>query len=118
MPDLSAGTHGIVDQSKRAKAPRSAQGSSAVTILALATLLTAAPELAVGQILSADDSAAARAGAIAHAQKMRRLFPDIGGDTQKTPAIIPQLEINPDPTGAIATFQPNGPTVTAKNAFF
>src|SRR5215469_6461005 len=59
-----------------------------------------------------------RASAIAHAQKMRRLFPDVGGDTQKTPAIIPQFELKPDPTGAIATFQPNGLTITAKNAFF
>jgi cytochrome c peroxidase len=28
------------------------------------------------------------------------------------------LEIDPDPSGAIATFQPNGPTITANNAFF
>jgi hypothetical protein len=49
---------------------------------------------------------------------MRWLFPDIGGDTQATPPIIPQLEIDSDTSGAIATFQPNGPTVTANNAFF
>jgi hypothetical protein len=28
------------------------------------------------------------------------------------------LEIDPDPSGAIATFQPDGLTVTAKSAFF
>jgi cytochrome c peroxidase len=92
--------------------------NSAVGGLALAALLATAPELAVGQSLQTDGSAAARAGAIAHAQKMRRLFPDIGGDAQATPPIIPQLEIDPDPSGAIATFQPDGLTVTAKSAFF
>jgi hypothetical protein len=68
--------------------------------------------------MQTDNSAAARAGAVAHAQKMRRLFPDIDGDTQATPPIIPQLTIDADSSGAIATFQPNGLTVTAKNAFF
>jgi cytochrome c peroxidase len=90
----------------------------AATSWAVTVLLVAAPEIAFGQSLQADGSAAARAGAIAHAQKMRRLFPDVDGDTQATPPIIPQLEIDRDPSGAIATFQPNGPTVTAKNAFF
>jgi cytochrome c peroxidase len=32
--------------------------------------------------------------------------------------VIPQLETDRDPGGAIATFQPNGPTITSKNAFF
>ena len=82
------------------------------------TLLVAVPDLAVAQDLQADGSGAARAGAIAHAQKMRRLFPDVGGDTQATPPVIPQLEIDPDSSGAIATFQPRGSTITAKNAFF
>jgi cytochrome c peroxidase len=90
----------------------------AATSWAVTVLLVAAPEIAFGQSLQADGSAAARAGAIAHAQKMRLLFPDIDGDTQATPPIIPQLEIDRDPSGAIATFQPNGRTVTAKNAFF
>ena len=102
-------------QSSRPKAPRA---GSAVASLAVAALLTAAPELAVAQSLQTDSSAAARAGAIAHAQKMQRLFPDIGGDMQATPPVIPELEIDPDPSGAIATFQPRGATVTAKNAFF
>ena len=35
-----------------------------------------------------------------------------------TPPVIPQLEIDPDPSGAIATYQPKGATLTAKNAFF
>jgi hypothetical protein len=81
-------------------------------------LLILAPGLAIGQSPQADNSAAVRAGAIAHAQKMRRLFPDIDGDSQLTPPVIPQLEIDLDPSGAIASFQPNGSTLTATNAFF
>src|SRR6516225_11994252 len=90
----------------------------AATSWAVTVLLVAAPEIAFGQSLQADGSAAARAGAIAHAQKMRRLFPDTGAGAQETPLVIPQLEIDRDPGGAIATFQPNGPTITSKNAFF
>jgi cytochrome c peroxidase len=63
-------------------------------------------------------SAAALAGEIAHAQRMQILFPDPGKGVQSAPPVIPQLEIDPDPSGAIATFQPNGPTITATNAFF
>ncbi len=81
-------------------------------------LLAGPPELAIAQNLPPASSAAARAGAIAHAQKMRRLFPEVEADTQATPPVIPQFEIDPDPSGAIASFRPNGPTVTAKNAFF
>src|SRR5271170_1443974 len=73
---------------------------------------------AFAQAMPPDNSAAALAGAIAHAQKMRRLFPDIGGDTQATPPVIPKLQIDPDPSGAVATYQPNGLTATAKSAFF
>jgi len=90
----------------------------AATSWAVTALLVAAPQIAFGQSPQADSSAAARAGEIAHAQKMRQLFPDMGGDTQATPPIIPQLEVDPDPSGAIAAFQPMGSTVTAKNPFF
>jgi cytochrome c peroxidase len=86
--------------------------------LAAATLLANASGLAVAQNTEPDNAAAARLGAIEHAQKMRRLFPDIGAGTQAAPFIIPQLEIDGDSSWAIASFQPNGPTITAKNAFF
>jgi cytochrome c peroxidase len=36
----------------------------------------------------------------------------------RTPAVIPQYSENMDATGRIATYQPNGPTVTAENAYF
>jgi cytochrome c peroxidase len=73
---------------------------------------------AIAQNTQSDGGAAARAGAITHAQKMLNLFPDVGGSAQKTPPVIPQLEIGADPGGAIASFQPNGSTITVKNAFF
>ena len=91
------------------------------------------PSLAVGALVltalagvfhsaSAQTSESARhaslAGEIAHAQRMHRLFPDHAAGAQSTPPMIPELEIDLDPTGAVATAQPNGPTITAKNAFF
>jgi cytochrome c peroxidase len=58
-----------------------------------------------------------QAGAIRHAQKMRAFFdPDSG--QQPTPPVIPQFELNFDPTGILATAQPGGPTLTSRNAFF
>jgi hypothetical protein len=63
-------------------------------------------------------TAATLAGEVAHAQRMRTLFPDGRGTNQLTPPVIPQLEQDPNPSGIIATFQPNGPTQTDKNAFF
>jgi hypothetical protein len=86
--------------------------------LLLTTSLAGAPWFALAQSAQSDGSAAARSGAIEHAQKMRRLFPDTGTENQTTPPVIPELEIDPDSSGAIATFQPRGATLTAKNAFF
>jgi cytochrome c peroxidase len=54
----------------------------------------------------------------AHAREMHRLFPDGNQSSQATPRIIPKLEIDKDPSGAVETVQPKGPTLTAKNAFF
>jgi cytochrome c peroxidase len=56
-------------------------------------------------------------GAIDHAQRMRQFF-DADQGAQPTPRVIPQLELDVDPSGAIATYQPNGPRQTAGNAFF
>jgi len=82
--------------------------------LAIALLLPAALAWAG----SADaPAAAAIAGEVAQAQKMNQLFRDSSGN-QATPPVIPQLEIDPDPHGLVATFQPNGATVTATNPFF
>ena len=56
-------------------------------------------------------------GAIAHAQQMRS-HKDVDHDSQITPKIIPKLEIDDDPTGKIASFQPGAAMVTANNSFF
>ena len=102
----------------RRRPPPATRGISRVASLAVTALLVVAPGFAIAQSPQPDNSAAARAGEVAHAQKMRRLFPDNGGDTQTTPPIIPQLEIDPDPSGYIATYQPRGSTLTATSAFF
>src|ERR1700740_3334232 len=51
------------------------------------------------------------AGAIAHAQQMRR-YKDADQGSQLTPRIIPKFEIDGDPSGRIGTFQPNSATIT------
>src|SRR5262249_37910289 len=56
-------------------------------------------------------------GAIDHAQKMRK-FKDANQATQTTPQTIPKLEVDADPSGSVATFQPGGATNTNSNAFF
>src|SRR6516162_5456448 len=85
--------------------------------LALAVLL-AAP---LGPSWADDDgasAAAAVAGEVAQKQKLRALFPDPTASVQTTPLVIPKLQIDGDASGTIATFQPNGTTPTANNAFF
>ncbi len=49
---------------------------------------------------------------------MRTLFRDGHGSNQHTPPFIPQLEQDLDPSGIIATYQPNGPTNTSQSPFF
>jgi cytochrome c peroxidase len=55
--------------------------------------------------------------AIDHAQRMR-IYEDPDQGSQPTPPIINKLDIDDDPTGRIATFQPGVATITANNAFF
>jgi cytochrome c peroxidase len=56
-------------------------------------------------------------GAIAHDQRMRQ-YGDVDHGAQPTPPIIPMFKLDADPGGAVGTFQPNGATITANNAFF
>ena len=56
-------------------------------------------------------------GAIDYAQRMR-MFKDTGQGSQATPQSIPKLEVDADPSGSVATFQPGGATSTPSNAFF
>src|SRR5260370_2652156 len=90
-------------------------GHKALARLALSALLAGASGQAIAQ---PDGGAAARVGEIAHAQKMRQLFPDSGGTIQATPLIIPELEIDRDPGGGNASFPPKRPTTTNTKDFF
>ena len=74
-PGLLLDGYVILDQYNRSEAFRSIRRKSTMATLAVIALLSGAPGLAVAQSLQTDGSAAARAGAIAHAQKMRRLSP-------------------------------------------
>lgn len=56
--------------------------------------------------------------AVAHTQRMQSLFPSPLTGRQPTPFVIPSFEIDPDPTGFVATDQPAGATFTNYNAFF
>jgi len=67
-----------------------------------------------------DNASAANAvaGEVASKQQMHRLFPDPTTNTQQTPSVVPQMQIDDDPSGKIATFQPSGAIQTATKAFF
>ena len=54
---------------------------------------------------------------IDHMQKMRR-YKDADHGPQPTPPIIDRFRVDLDPKGALASFQPNGATITSNNAFF
>src|SRR5215472_6723862 len=55
-------------------------------------------------------------GAVSHAQKMRA-HKDVDKGSQPSRS-IPTFSVDHDPSGQIATFQPDGSTATATNAFF
>ncbi len=54
---------------------------------------------------------------IEHAQKMRR-YRDPDRGVEHIPPVINRFIVDRDPKGAIASFQPNGATITSNNAFF
>jgi cytochrome c peroxidase len=86
--------------------------------LAFVCLASASPQIAKAQkapeAASKPDFAPAM---IAHMQKMRRYKDPVRG-TEYIPPTIDRFRVDPDPKGAIASFQPNGATITANNAFF
>ncbi|HJU17958.1 MAG TPA: hypothetical protein VJ770_15995 [Stellaceae bacterium] len=81
-------------------------------------ILAAVPGATSAQPAATDAPAATVAGEIAHLQEMGRLFPTLGKSVQKAPGIIPRLELDPDPSGFVATYQPGGLSVTMGNPFF
>jgi cytochrome c peroxidase len=66
---------------------------------------------------AAQDTPAFAPGMINHMQKMRQ-FPDADHGAQPTPPAILRFSLDPDPSGAVSTFQPGGATFTFNNAFF
>src|SRR5215470_7527392 len=56
-------------------------------------------------------------GAVSHAQKMRA-HKDVDKGSQSAPGAIPTFSVDSDPSGQIATFQPEGSTAKGNNAFF
>src|SRR6266480_2262026 len=86
--------------------------------IVLAALLVAPLGTVWADDNEAASAAAAVAGEVAHKQKLRGFFPDPTASAQPTPPVIPQLQMDADASGMIATFQPSGPTQTANNAFF
>ena len=83
-------------------------------------LVSSVSSLAIAQQANTDAKGGPPAfapGMIAHMQAMRR-FKDPDRGAQQTPPVIPKFEMDNDPAGAIATFQPGGATFPANNAFF
>jgi cytochrome c peroxidase len=86
--------------------------------IAFVSLIVGAPQIGTAQIVSASAGRPDFAPAmIEHAQKMRR-YKDFDRGVERIPHIIERFSVDRDPKGAIASFQPNGPTFTANNAFF
>jgi hypothetical protein len=86
----------------------------------VACLVSNVSSLAIAQQANIDAKGGPPAfapGMIAHMQAMRR-FKDPDRGAQQTPPVIPKFEMDNDPAGGIATFQPGGATFPANNAFF
>jgi hypothetical protein len=86
--------------------------------VAVACVMADASQIALAQQAPQATSMPAFAPAmIDHAQKIRR-YKDPDHGVQHTPPMIDRFIVDRDPSGAIASFQPNGATVTSNNAFF
>jgi hypothetical protein len=105
-------------QSGLATGPPSTSFSAFLAKLMLTTFLVGSSGHAVAQNAQSDGAAAARAGAIEHVKKMHRLFPDISAEKQATPPVIPELEVDADPSGAIATFPTERPYDNGEECLF
>ena len=84
----------------------------------LVSVTASAPQQAPAQNAPESMSMPAFAPAmLEHMRKMRR-YKDHDHGAQPTPHVINRFTVDSDPKGAIASFQPNGATFTANNAFF
>jgi cytochrome c peroxidase len=87
-------------------------------VAAFVFLATVFAGLAHSQSSTADDQSTAWAAPAIAAAQLMKIFPDPSQTVQQAPPVIPGLEIDPDPSGLISTFQPGGPTLTSSNPFF
>lgn len=86
--------------------------------IAFASLMAGAPQVAISQTAPENKGVPAFAPAmIDHAHKMRR-YKDPEHSRQHTPPVIELFSTDRNHAGAIASFQPNGATITSNNAFF
>ena len=84
----------------------------------LITLSANAPQPVLAQGVPESMSMPAFAPAmLKHMRKMRR-YKDHDHGAQHTSHVIDRFRVDQDPKGVIASFQPNGATFTANNAFF
>ncbi len=91
--------------------------STVAIALGCAAIVLSQPGLAQQSGGNTNDVPAFAPGMIRHMQDMRRFHdPDQGAQT--APPDIPRLELDADPAGAVATFQPGGATFTFNSAFF
>lgn len=79
-------------------------------------ILVVTPQSVSGQSNDAQ-STQWRLPAIRHALEMKS-FKDLDSGSDAPPNIIPVFGKDDDPDGAVATYQPTGPTLTSGNAFF
>jgi cytochrome c peroxidase len=84
----------------------------------LIALVNASPQLASAQRADDDSQSVDWAGpAIRQAQDMK-VYHDVDHGSDSPPKVIPKYEIDADPSGAVATYQPGGVTFTRANPFF
>ena len=90
---------------------------SSLTIISLVLGVSVADRAVAQTGNSEADNYAWQSKAIAHLQRMRA-YRDADDSRQLTPPTMPSFVRDPDLSGVIATRQPDGATVTSKNAFF
>jgi cytochrome c peroxidase len=103
-----------------ARAATMVAAATAVATTGLTFLLSAAQPVRAQTASRADAPDVPRFARpmIDHMQKMRRFRDAGGGGPAVPPEVIPRFGVDDDPTGKVATFQPNGATFTNQNAFF
>jgi cytochrome c peroxidase len=92
-------------------------GRKVVAGVLAAIALSFVSVIAMGDGASGRDETRWQPGAIGHARFMR-IFHDRDHGKQATPPVIPSYELDRNESGAIGTYQPNGPTRTSQNPFF